>query len=158
MSGFASIPLQLGRILSVTRNLQQLDLRASASALTDNVMRVICCYLTQLTHLNVKGCHQVSPLNHFFNLLFRKDIVDYLVEQINDPSWVWYCSFMFLPATPSSSTLEGLFELTRLPSRLLNLTSYIATRTSETQYTVGGVWLQVRMSQKTVQNNCCKPW
>lgn len=60
MSAFASIPLQLGRILSVTTNLRELDLRSTASAMTDNVMRVICCYLTQLTHLNLKGCHNIT--------------------------------------------------------------------------------------------------
>ena len=123
MSGFASIPLQLGRILSVTRNLQQLDLRASASALTDNVMRVICCYLTQLTHLNVKGCHQVWLLNQFSKIcFFCKGIVDYLVGQINDPSWGGYGSFLFLPATLLSRILEELFELTQLSSRALTLT------------------------------------
>ena len=60
MSAFASIPLQLGRILSVTTSLRQLDLRSTASATTDSVLRVICCYLTQLTHLNLKGCHQLT--------------------------------------------------------------------------------------------------
>ena len=60
MSAFASIPLQLGRILLVTTSLRQLDLRSTASATTDSVLRVICCYLTQLTHLNLKGCHQLT--------------------------------------------------------------------------------------------------
>ena len=61
MSGCAYIPLQLGRILALTTNLRQLDLRSSASALTDSVMRVICCYLPHLTHLNLRGCHQLTP-------------------------------------------------------------------------------------------------
>ena len=42
--------------------------------------------------------------------------------QINDPSSGKQYSCPFLPATPSSPsrTLEGLFELTRLPSRALD--------------------------------------
>ena len=42
-------------------------------------------------------------------------------------------SLLFLPATPSSlsQTLEGLFQLTRRPSRALAL--YVASRTTEIQ-------------------------
>ena len=42
--------------------------------------------------------------------------------QINDPSSGKHYSLPFLPATPSSlsQTLEGLFELTRRPSRALD--------------------------------------
>ena len=51
-----------------------------------------------------------------------KKIIDLPVGQINDPSSGKYYSLPFLPATPSSPsrTLEGLFELTRRPSRALD--------------------------------------
>ena len=41
---------------------------------------------------------------------------------MNDPSSGKHCSLPFLPATPSSPSrfLEGLFELTRRPSRALD--------------------------------------
>ena len=44
-------------------------------------------------------------------------------------------SLLFLPAAPSppSRTLEGLFELTRRPSRALNLASCVASGTTEIQ-------------------------
>ena len=46
-----------------------------------------------------------------------------------------HCSLTFLLATPSSAswTLEGLFELTRCPSRTLNLASCVASGTTEIQ-------------------------
>ena len=52
----------------------------------------------------------------------RLKIITLSGGQINDPSLGKHFSLLFLPATPSSPsrTLEGLFELTRLPSRALN--------------------------------------
>ena len=52
-----------------------------------------------------------------------KKIVDLPGGQINDPSSGKHYSLQFLLATPSSlsRTLEGLFELTQLPSRALGL-------------------------------------
>ena len=49
-------------------------------------------------------------------------MTDLPVGQINDPSSGKHYSLLFLPATPLSPslTLEGLFELTRRPSRGLN--------------------------------------
>ena len=49
-------------------------------------------------------------------------IIDLHGGQINDPSSGKHFSLPFLPATPSSPsrTLEGLFELTRHPSRALD--------------------------------------
>ena len=49
--------------------------------------------------------------------------------QINDPSSGKHYSLPFLPATPSSPsrTLEGLIELTRHPTRALNLAAYVAS-------------------------------
>ena len=54
--------------------------------------------------------------------LFCKKIIDFPGGQINDPSSGKYYSLSFPPATPSSQswTLEGLFELTRRPSRALD--------------------------------------
>ena len=49
-------------------------------------------------------------------------IIDLPEGQINDPSlWKRY-SLLFLPATPTSPSriLEGLFEVTRQPSRALD--------------------------------------
>jgi len=83
MSAFASIPLQLGRILSMTTNLRQLDLRSSATALTDSVMRVICCYLPNLTHLNLRGCHQLTSFG-FLGPNFKKAPTDMVENDFTD--------------------------------------------------------------------------
>ena len=58
----------------------------------------------------------------FFCSLFVKNIIDLPGGQINDPSSGKHYSLPFLLATPSSlsRTLEGLFELTRRPSRALD--------------------------------------
>ena len=60
---------------------------------------------------------------NFFLFPFCKKIIDLPGGQINDPSSGKHYSLPFLPATPSSPsrTLEGLFELTRRPSRALDL-------------------------------------
>ena len=57
--------------------------------------------------------------NSFFSVSFLWKIIDLPVGQINDPSSGKHYSLPFLPATPLSlsQTLEGLFELTRRPSR-----------------------------------------
>merc|ERR1711923_60177 len=66
------------------------------------------------------GPQQVWQLTQFFPLC--KKLIDLPGGQINDPSSGKHYSLPFLPATPSSPsrTLEGLFELTRRPSRALN--------------------------------------
>ena len=65
---------------------------------------------------------QVWPLTQFFLFPFCKKIIDLPGGKINDPSLGKHYSLLFLPATPSSLswTLEGLFELTRRPSRALD--------------------------------------
>ena len=54
---------------------------------------------------------------------------------INTPHRGKHWFLLFLPATHSSrsQTLEGLFKLTRRPSKVLNLTLYFAPRTTERQ-------------------------
>ena len=51
------------------------------------------------------------------------------------PRWVKHYYIPFLPATPSSPswTLEGLFELTRRPSRAHDLPRALLQRTTEIQ-------------------------
>ena len=58
----------------------------------------------------------------FFSVSFLCKLIDLPGGQINDPSSGKHYSLPFLPATPSSPsrTLEGLFELTRRPSRALD--------------------------------------
>merc|ERR1711923_633389 len=65
------------------------------------------------------GPQQVWQLTQFFPLC--KKIIDLPGGQINDPSSGKHYSLPFLP-TPSSlsRTFEGLFELTRCPSRALD--------------------------------------
>ena len=67
-----------------------------------------CISLTQ--DRGMRSEHQVWPLTQFFLFPFF------------DPSSGKHYSFPFLPATPlsPSRTLEGLFELTRRPSRALD--------------------------------------
>ena len=50
-----------------------------------------------------------------------------------------YYSLLFLPATPScpSLTLDGLFELTRRPSRALKPDAYVASELQRYKDTVG---------------------
>ena len=50
-----------------------------------------------------------------------------------------YYSLLFLQATPScpSRTLDGLFELTRRPSRALNLNAYVASELHRNKNTAG---------------------
>ena len=63
---------------------------------------------------------QVWPLTQSFPASFFVKIIDLLGGgQCNDPSLGKHFSPPFFPATPScpSRTLEGLFELTRHPSR-----------------------------------------
>ena len=66
--------------------------------------------------------YQVWPLTQFFSVSFLRKLIDLPGGQINDPSSGKHYSLPFLPATPSSPsrTLEGLFELTRRPSRALD--------------------------------------
>ena len=54
--------------------------------------------------------------------------------QINNPSSGKYYTLLFLPATPwsPSQTLEGLFELARRPSRVLD-SSCVVSETTRTQ-------------------------
>ena len=63
--------------------------------------------------------NQVWPLTQYFSVSFLRKLIDLPGGQINDPSSGKQYSLPFLPATPSSPswTLEGLFELTRCPSR-----------------------------------------
>ena len=77
-------------------------------------------------------------INSFFSVSFLKKIIDLPGGQINDPSSGKHYSLPFLPATPSSPswTLEGLFELTRSPSRALNLDAYIASELQRCKDTV----------------------
>ena len=65
---------------------------------------------------------QVCPLTQFYALSFLLKIIDLPGGQINDPFSGKHYSLPFLPATPSfpSRTIEGLFELTRRPSRALH--------------------------------------
>ena len=65
---------------------------------------------------------QVWPLTQLFSVSFLWKLIDLPGGQINDPSSGKHYSLPFLPATPSSPsrTLEGLFELTRRPSRALD--------------------------------------
>ena len=65
---------------------------------------------------------QVWPLSQFLSVSFLWKLIDLPGEQINDPSSGKNYSLPFPPATPSSPsrTLEGLFELTRRPSRALD--------------------------------------
>ena len=72
-----------------------------------------------LTELNSRqeGCKQSNV-----RVPYSEKIIDLPGGQINDPWLVKWFSVSFLPATPSSPsrTLEGLFELTRRPSRALD--------------------------------------
>ena len=77
-----------------------------------------------------RGGHRTQPWHcsrsghylNFFCFLFCKKIIDLPWGQINDPSLGKHYSLLFLLAIPSSPswTLEGLFELTRRPSRALD--------------------------------------
>ena len=62
------------------------------------------------------------PLTQFFSVSSLWKIIDLPGGQINDPSSGKHYSLPFLPATPSSPSriLEGLFELTRCPSKALD--------------------------------------
>ena len=66
-------------------------------------------------------------------------------------------SLPFLPATSSSPsrTFEGLFELTRRPSRALNSPHALLPELQRYKDTVS---CAERRSQDTVNNNWCKPW
>ena len=77
------------------------------------------------TILSYQHSSQVWPLTQFFSVSFLGKLID--------PSSGKYYSLPFLPATPSSlsGTLEGLFELTRRPSRVL--ASCVASGTTEIQ-------------------------
>ena len=55
---------------------------------------------------------QVWTLTQFFMFPFCKKIIDLAGGQINDPSWVEYCSLSFIPATPLFWSHEELFEPT----------------------------------------------
>ena len=73
----------------------------------------------------------------YFVCFLEENLFFYLpVGQINDLGAG--CSLSFLPATPSPSlTLEGLFELTRHSSRVLNLASHVASKTAEIKTSSG---------------------
>ena len=66
---------------------------------------------------------QVWPLTHFFLFPFCKNSLICLEGKSMTPLRGNTNSLPFLPATPSSPsrTLQGLFELTRRPSRALDL-------------------------------------
>ena len=53
--------------------------------------------------------------------------------QINELSSGKHHSLLFLPATPASCTLEGLFELTRRPSRTIGSPRMFLQKTAEKQ-------------------------
>ena len=65
---------------------------------------------------------QVWPLTQFFSC-FSVNIIDLPGDQINNPLPAKLFSDLCLPVTPLSPswTLERLFELTKCPSRVLNL-------------------------------------
>ena len=67
-----------------------------------------------------------------------KNIIDLPGGQFNDPQSAKYFSLPILPATPSSPsrTLEGLFELTRCPSRALDLPPALLTELQRNKDTV----------------------
>ena len=67
-------------------------------------------------------CQVLSP-TQFISVYFSWKIIDLPGGQINDPWSQKYFSLSLLPATPLSLfwNLEGLFELTRCPSKALNL-------------------------------------
>ena len=66
--------------------------------------------------------HKVWQLTQFFSVSFLSKLIDLLGGQITDPQSGKHYSLPFLLATPlsPSRTLEGLFELTRRPSRALD--------------------------------------
>ena len=78
---------------------------------------------------------QVWPLTQFFSVSFLQKING---GQINGPSLRKQYSLPFLPATPSSPsrTLERLFELTRRPSRALELPSALLPELQRNKDTV----------------------
>ena len=63
------------------------------------------------------------------------DSIFFMIPLCKKPSSGKYFSLPFLPATPSSPpwTLEGLFELTRHPSRALNHSSHLPSGKTEIQ-------------------------
>ena len=67
-------------------------------------------------------CIEDARVTQFFSVSILLKLIDLPGGQINDPSSGKHYSLPFLPATPSSPsrTLEGLFELTRRPSRALD--------------------------------------
>ena len=81
---------------------------------------------------------QVWPLTQFFSVSFLWKLIDLPGGQINDPSSGKHHSLPFLPATPSSlsRTLEGLFELTRHPSRALDSPSALLPELQRNKDTV----------------------
>ena len=92
------------------------------------------------------GLQQVSSLTQFFSVFFLWKLIDLPGGQINDPSSGKHYSLPFLPATPSSPsrTLEGLFELTRRPSRALDSPRALLP--------------ELQRYKDTVNNNWHKPW
>ena len=66
-----------------------------------------------------------------------------------------YYSLLFLPATPLSQfhTLEELFELTRRPSRALNLDAYVASELQRYKDTVRCGALGLEVPGPPVRNN-----
>ena len=89
---------------------------------------------SEVPGLNLR-VQQVWPLTQFFSVSFWWKLIDLPGGQINDPSSGKHCSLLFLPATPSSPsrTLEGLFELTRRPSRALDSPRGLLSETTEKQ-------------------------
>ena len=80
-------------------------------------------------------------IQYFYVPFFVKKIIDLPGGQINDPWLGKHYSLMFLPATPSSPsrTLEGLFELTRPPSRALDSPRALLPELQRYKDTVRGV-------------------
>ena len=108
---------------------------------------------------------QVWPLPQFFSLSILWKLIDLPGGQIYDPSSGKRYSLSFLPATPSSPfrTLEGLFELTRRPSRALNspraLLPELRTDKESAKHRgprTGHIYLPTPVDFKTLPQNNCK--
>ena len=105
------------------------------NGLVDQIFRLLqfSQLSSSLTGGKILGTLNLPSLatNSIFSVSFCKKIIILPGAQINDPSSGTHSSLPFLPATPSSlsRTLEGLFELTRRPSRAL--ASCVASGTKE---------------------------
>ena len=98
--------------------------------------------------VEVKAEAGLTTKSHFLFPFCENSLICLEGKQINDPSSGKHCSLPFLPATPSSPsrTHEGLFELTRRPSRALDSPRALLQELQRYKDTVGWAALGTQLS------------